>query len=48
MGKVKHRRQRGQRYNPTGVSQNGEASAEGQVRSPAGGLRLVQEKVMFN
>ncbi|MPC19513.1 HEAT repeat-containing protein 3 [Portunus trituberculatus] len=45
MGKVKQRRQRGQRYNPTGVTQNGEGRAEGQARSPAGGLRVVEEKI---
>ena len=45
MGKVKQRRQRGQRYNPAGVSQNGEARAEGHARCPAGGLRMVEEKV---
>lgn len=45
MGKVKQRRQRGQRYNPTGVSQNGEGRADEQTRSPAAGLRQVEEKV---
>ncbi|XP_063844493.1 HEAT repeat-containing protein 3-like isoform X1 [Scylla paramamosain] len=45
MGKVKQRRQRGQRYNPTGVPQNGEDRAEGQARCPTVGLRLVEEKI---
>lgn len=45
MGKVKQRRQRGQRYNPTGVSQNGEGRADEQTRSPAAGLRQVEEKI---
>ncbi|KAG0729926.1 HEAT repeat-containing protein 3 [Chionoecetes opilio] len=45
MGKVKQRRQRGQRYNPTGVSQNGEARSEGRAVSSTAGLRLAEEKI---
>lgn len=48
MGKVKHRRQRGARYNPTGISHNGssadEAERDPQVNSPAG-LKVIGEKV---
>ncbi|XP_063604492.1 HEAT repeat-containing protein 3-like [Penaeus indicus] len=48
MGKVKHRRQRGARYNPTGISHNGssadEAERDPQVKSPAG-LKVIGEKL---
>lgn len=45
MGKIKQRRQLGQRYDPTGVSRRREDRAEGQTQSPSAGLRLVEEKI---
>ncbi|XP_071540562.1 HEAT repeat-containing protein 3 [Panulirus ornatus] len=50
MGKIRQRRQRGARYDPTGLSDNGVlAREEGEepirASSPAAGIRLIQEKL---
>ncbi|XP_042884835.1 HEAT repeat-containing protein 3-like isoform X2 [Penaeus japonicus] len=48
MGKVKQRRQRGARYNPTGMLNNGASADEAERDSPANptaGLRVISEKL---